>query len=122
MNLLPCSLYKELGVRELKPTHVTLELVDQSVKVPRGIVEDVLNQVDTFYYPMDFIVLNTQPIESESSKRHIPVIFGRPFLASTIAIIYYRNGLLKLSFSNITLETNIFTVSKQLPSQTKLRR
>ena len=47
MNLLSYSIYKELGVGELKPTRVTLELADRSVKVPRGIIEDVLIQVDT---------------------------------------------------------------------------
>ena len=113
MNLLPYSVYKELGLGELKPTHVTLELADRSIKVPRGVIEDVLIQVDTVYYPVDFIILDTQPIESESSKRHIPVILGRPFLATANAIIHCRNGLLKLSFGNITLETNIFTVGNQ---------
>ena len=63
---------------------------------------------------MDFIILDTQLVESKLSKRHIPVILGRPFLATTNAIIYYRNELLNLSFGNITLETNIFTVGKQL--------
>ena len=114
MNLLPYSVYRELGLGELKSTRVTLELADRSVKVPRGIVEDVLIQVDTVYYPIDFIVLDTQPVESESSKRHIPVILGRPFLATANAIIHSKNGLLKLSFGNITLETNIFIVVKQI--------
>ena len=113
VNLLPYHVYKDLGLGELKPTRVTLELADRSIKVPRGVVEDVLIQVDTVYYPVDFIVLDTQHVESESSKRHIPVILGRPFLATSNAIIHCRNGLLKLSFGNITLETNIFTVGTQ---------
>ena len=61
---------------------------------------------------MDFIILDTQPVECESSMRYIPVILGRPFLATVNAIIHCRNELLKLSFGNITLETNIFTVDK----------
>ena len=76
VNLLPYSVYKELGLGELKPTRVTLELADRSIKVPRGIIEDVLIQVDTVCYPMDFIILDTQPVEYESSKRHIPIILG----------------------------------------------
>ena len=52
-------------------------------------------------------------MESESSKRHIPVILGRSFLATSNAIIHCKNGLLKLSFGNITLKTNIFTVGNQ---------
>ncbi|GFS42481.1 hypothetical protein Acr_00g0080060 [Actinidia rufa] len=114
VNLLSYSVYKDLGLGELKPTRVTLELANRSIKVPRGIVEDVLIQVDTVYYPVDFIVLDTQPVYCESSKRHIPIILGRPFLAIANAVIHCRHGLLKLSFGNMTLEINIFTVGKQM--------
>ena len=58
VNLLPYSVYKKLGLGELKPTNITLSLVDRSVKIPKGIVEDVLVKVDKFYYPVDFVVLN----------------------------------------------------------------
>ncbi|RVW82030.1 Retrovirus-related Pol polyprotein from transposon 17.6 [Vitis vinifera] len=51
VNLLPYSVYKQLGLGELKPTSITLSLADRSVKIPRGIIEDVLVQVDNFYYP-----------------------------------------------------------------------
>ena len=53
VNLLPYSIYKKLGLGELKPTSITLSLVDRSVKIPRGIIEDVLVQVDNFYYLVD---------------------------------------------------------------------
>ncbi|XP_062161989.1 uncharacterized protein LOC133869023 [Alnus glutinosa] len=42
VNLLPYSVYLQLGLGELKPTSMTLQLADRSVKVPRGIIEDVL--------------------------------------------------------------------------------
>ena len=42
INLLPYSIYKQLGLGELKPTTITLSLVDRSVKIPKDIVEDVL--------------------------------------------------------------------------------
>ena len=61
VNLLPFSVYQQLGLGELKPTRVTIQLADRSVKVPRGIVEDVLVQENKFYFPVDFIVLDTQP-------------------------------------------------------------
>ncbi|GFZ14419.1 hypothetical protein Acr_24g0006090 [Actinidia rufa] len=38
----------------------------------------------------------------------------RPFLATMNVVIHYRHGLLKLSFRNMTLETNIFTMGKQM--------
>ncbi|RVW67230.1 Retrovirus-related Pol polyprotein from transposon opus [Vitis vinifera] len=55
VNLLPYSVYKELGLGELKPTSITLSLADRSVKIPRGVIEDVFVQVDKFYYPVDFV-------------------------------------------------------------------
>jgi hypothetical protein len=78
--------------------------------VPRGIVEDVLVQVDKFIYPMNFIVLDTQPVKECNS---FPVILGCPFLATFNALINCRNGLIKLSFGNMTLEMNIFNICKQ---------
>ena len=64
VNLLPYSVYKQLGLGDLKPTNITLSLDDHSVKIPKGIVEDVLVKVDKFYYPVDFVVLDTKPIAS----------------------------------------------------------
>ena len=49
VNLLPYSVYKQLGLGELKPTTITLSLADRSVKILKGITEDVLVQVDKFY-------------------------------------------------------------------------
>jgi hypothetical protein len=110
VNLLLYSVFQNLNLGELKPTAVTLLLADRSVKVPRGIVEDVLVQVDKFIYLVDFIVLDTQPVEACNS---FPVILGRPFLATSNALINYRNGVMKLSFGNMTLEMNIFNICKQ---------
>ena len=76
VNLLPYSVYKESCLVKLKPTRVTLELVDRSVKVLKGIVDDVLIQIDTVYYSMNFIILDIQFVEFESFKHHIPVILG----------------------------------------------
>ena len=106
VNLLPYSVYKQLGLGELKPTSITLSLDDRSVKIPKGIVKDVLVKVDKFYYPVDFLVLDTEPIES--GPNHVPIILGRPFLATTNAIINCRNGVMQLTFGNMTLELNIF--------------
>ena len=62
VNLLPYSVYKQLGLGELKPTSIILSLADRFVKIPRGMIEDVLVQVDKFYYPVDFVVLDTDPV------------------------------------------------------------
>ena len=111
VNLLPYSVYKQLGLGELKPTNMTLSLDDRSVKIPKGIVEDVLVKVDKFYYPVDFVVLDTEPIAS--GPNHVPIILGRPFLATSNAIINCRNGVMQLTFGNMTLELNIFHLSNK---------
>ena len=111
VNLLPYSVYKQLGLGELKPTNITLSLVDQSVKIPKGIVEDVLVKVDKLYYPMDFVVLDTEPIAS--GPNHVPIILGRQFLATSNAIINCRNAVMQLTFGNMTLELNIFHLSNK---------
>ena len=79
------------------------------MKIPKGIVEDVLVKVDKFYYPVDFVVLDTEPIAN--GPNHVPIILGRPFLAIANAIINCRNGFMQLTFGNMTLELNIFHLS-----------
>ena len=111
VNLLPYSVYKQLGLGELKPTNITLSLADRSVKIPKGIVEDVLVKVDKFYYPVDFVVLDTEPIANEPN--HVPIILRRPFLATANAIINCRNGVMQLTYGNMTLELNIFHLNNK---------
>jgi hypothetical protein len=62
VNLLPYSVYLQLGLGELKPTSMILQLADRSVKISQRIVEDVLIKVDKFYFPVDFIVLDTEQV------------------------------------------------------------
>ena len=94
VNLLPYSVYKKLGRGELKPTSITVSLAD------------VLVQVDKFYYLVDFVILDTDPVAKGTNC--IPIILGRPFLATSNAIINCRNGVMQLTFGNMTLELNIF--------------
>ena len=49
INFLSYSVYKDLGLGEFKLIHITLELADRSIKVPRGIIEYVLIQVKMVY-------------------------------------------------------------------------
>ena len=111
MNLLPYSMYRKLGLGELKPTSITLSLADRSIKIPKGTVEDVLIQVDKFYYPVDFVVLDIEL--AAAGANYVPMILGRPFLATSNAIINCRNGVMQLTFGNMTLELNIFHLSKK---------
>ena len=55
VNLLSMS-YQQLELWELKPTRV---MSDSSIKMPHGIVKDVLIKVEKFIFSVDFIVLET---------------------------------------------------------------
>ena len=111
VNLLPYSMYKHLGLGDLKPTSITLSLANRSIKIPKGTVEDVLIQMDKFYYLVDFVVLDTEP--AATGANYVPIILGGPFLATSNAIINCRNGVMQLTFGNMTLELNIFHLSKK---------
>ena len=67
--------------------------------------------MDKFYYPVDFVVLDTEPVAVETN--YVPIILGRPFLATFDAIINCQNGVMQLTFGNMTLELNIFHFSKK---------
>ena len=73
---------------------------------------DVLVQVDKFYFPVDFVVLDTQPVVNQGTQ--FPVILGRLFLATVNAIIHCRGGLMTLSFGNMTVNLNIFNIIKEI--------
>ena len=111
VNLLPYSVYKQLRMRGLKPTTITLSLEDRLVKIPKDIVEDVLVKVDKFYYLVDFVVLDIEPVAVGAN--YVPIILGRSFLTTSNGIINYRNGLMQLTFGNMTLELNIFHLSNK---------
>ena len=67
-------------------------------------------KIEQFYYPVDFIVLDYQPVSHPNV--HTPIILGRHFLAKANALINCRNGRMQLTFGSMTLELNIFHVAK----------
>ena len=82
-------------------TQSIYNLADKSVKIPWGIIKDVLIKVDKFYFLVDFIVLDTEPVYIIGSE--ISVILGRPFLATANTLINCRSGVMKISFGNMTM-------------------
>jgi hypothetical protein len=62
INLMPLSILQKLGIKEVKPTMLTLQLADRSIQHPYGVVEDILVKVDKFIFLADFVVLD--PIDS----------------------------------------------------------
>ncbi|XP_063942363.1 uncharacterized protein LOC135150149 [Daucus carota subsp. sativus] len=93
----------------LKPTNMSLQLADRSITYPRGIVEDVLVKVDKLIFPADFVIL-----DFEEDKK-IPIILGRPFLATGRTLIDVQKGELTMRVQDQMVTFNVFNAIK-LPS------
>ncbi|PNX93836.1 hypothetical protein L195_g016998, partial [Trifolium pratense] len=106
INLMPLSVFRKLGLQEPTPTNISLQLADRSIAHPRGIVEDVLVKVDKFIFPADFVVLDMEEDED------VPIILGRPFLATGDAIIEVKKGKLTLKLGEEEVVFQVFNSLK----------
>ena len=88
-----------------------MSLADRQVKIPKGTIEVVLVQVDKFYYLVDFVFFYTELVAVGAN--YVPIILRRPYLATSNAIINFQNGVMQLTFGNMTLELNIFHLSSK---------
>ena len=90
INLMSLSIFRRLGFGEARLNTITLQLADRSLKHPRGVIEDILVKVDKFIFLAYFIVLDME------KDKELPIILGKPFLATGKAMIYVKRGELKL--------------------------
>ncbi|XP_062103285.1 uncharacterized protein LOC133814326 [Humulus lupulus] len=108
INLMPMSIFKKLGIGEARPTTVTLQLADRSMAHPEGKIEDVLLQVDKFIFPADFIILDYE------ADKDVPIILGRPFLATRRTLIDVQKGELTMRVNDQQVTFNLFNAMKFL--------
>ncbi|XP_070047473.1 uncharacterized protein [Nicotiana tomentosiformis] len=95
------DLSTKLGIGRARPTSMLLQLADRTVKGPTGILDDVLVQVGKFVFPADFVILDCQVDEE------IPIILGRPFLATGRALIDCETRELKMRLNNEEIISNV---------------
>jgi len=79
---MPKVIYDQINGDTLLYTNMHLQLVDQSLCYPKGILEDALIRVGQSYVPVDFVVLET------GGDLRAPIILGHPFLCTAKAINY----------------------------------
>ncbi|XP_021683717.2 uncharacterized protein LOC110667228 [Hevea brasiliensis] len=116
VSLMPLSTCQKLNVGELKWTTISLQLADRYVKYPIGILENIPIKIGKFFIPTDFIVLE------KDKDVQIPIILGRPFLATGRAIIDVKNGQLTLKVGEEEVEFNLFHAMKQKQDMDKCLR
>ncbi|XP_073133685.1 uncharacterized protein [Henckelia pumila] len=93
---------KSLELGEVKPTTITVQLADRSLTYPRGVVEDVLVKVDKLIFSADFVVFDME------EDQDVPLILGRPFLATGRALIDVQEGELTLRVGGEAVTFNIY--------------
>uniref|UniRef100_M1DU10 Integrase core domain containing protein n=1 Tax=Solanum tuberosum TaxID=4113 RepID=M1DU10_SOLTU len=103
INLMPFSIYKKLGLGVLKLTAMHLLVANSTVKKPIGVLQDVLVKVESFIFPVDFVILDFE----------VPIILGRPFLATGCALVDMERGQMKFRLNNEEVTLNIYRSMKQ---------
>ncbi|XP_016554869.1 uncharacterized protein LOC107854373 [Capsicum annuum] len=107
INLMPLAVYNKLGLGKPTPTNMQLVMVDRSVKQAVGILYNMLVKVASFIFPMDFVILDSE-VDFE-----VPIILGRPFLATGSVLIDLRANELLFRLNDEVLRFDICQSMKQ---------
>ena len=86
VSLLPLSLFKRMGIGELKRNKATLRLANGTIVSPAGFIEYIPVEVGGMYIPTDFVILDM------GEDDLVPILLGRPFLATTGTRIDVKGG------------------------------
>ncbi|GKB50817.1 retrovirus-related pol polyprotein from transposon TNT 1-94 [Tanacetum coccineum] len=90
ISVMPFSMFKRLGLGNPRPVNMVIEMADRSMQSPKGIVENVLVKIHKFIFLVDFVILDIV----EDNK--VPIILGRPMLATAHARIDVFGGKISL--------------------------
>ncbi|XP_023732210.2 uncharacterized protein LOC111880026 [Lactuca sativa] len=105
INVLPYSSYKTIGIGPLSKTEVIIQLADRSLVHPKGVLEDVLVQVNELVFPADFYVLD---MGDENTPQSSSILLGRPFMSTAKTKIDVANGTLLMEFDGEVINFNNF--------------
>ncbi|CAN6586189.1 unnamed protein product [Malus baccata var. baccata] len=100
-------------VGELKNDGVIIQLADRSNAYPKGVLEDVLVQVNHLIFPADFYVLKMDESDHAPS---LPILLGMPFMKTAWTKIDVFNGTLTMEFDGEVINFNL-SDSMKYPSE-----
>ncbi|CAN6725357.1 unnamed protein product [Malus baccata var. baccata] len=98
-----------MNLGELKNDGVIIQLADRSNAYPKGVLEDVLVQVDNLIFLADFYVLE---MEDSSNVTPLPILLGRPFMKTARTKIDVFKGTLTMEFDGEIINFNISEAMK----------
>ena len=107
INFMSLSVAKRLSLGELIPIAMSLQMADITLAHPEGILDDVLIKVGKFIFLVDFIVIDIE------EDKQVPLILGRPFLATGAALIDVKKGELILRVGDEAVQFNLNHSLKQ---------
>ena len=102
INLMSLSAVPRLSLGELTPTTIILQMTDRSMAQLEGVLEDVLVKVGKFIFLLNFVVIKME------EDNQVPLLLGRPLLATGAALIDVQKGELTLRVGNETMHFNLF--------------
>ncbi|KAM1104824.1 hypothetical protein ACFX19_013356 [Malus domestica] len=95
INVMPYSVYASMNLGALKQDGVIIQLADRSNAYPKGVLEDVLVQVNHLVFPTDFYVLEMDESDHAPS---LPILLGRPFMKTAQTKIDVAKGEVTMAF------------------------
>ncbi|CAN6542453.1 unnamed protein product [Malus baccata var. baccata] len=113
INVMPYSIYASMNLGALKNDGVIIQLADRSNAYPKGVLENVLVQVNHLIFPADFYVLEMDESDHAPS---LPILLGRPFMKTARTKIDVYNGTLTMEFDGEVINFNL-SDSMKYPSE-----
>ena len=80
---------------------MTLQMADRTMAQPEGVLEDVLIKVGNFIFPVDFVIMDMK------EDTQVPLLLGRPLLATRAALIDVKKRELTLKVGEEAVHFNL---------------
>ncbi|XP_070036896.1 uncharacterized protein [Nicotiana tomentosiformis] len=113
INLMPYYVFKTLGIGQPIPTSMRLQMEYRTMKMPLGIIDDVLVRGDKFILHAYFVILDCE-VDYE-----VPITLGRPFLATGKGLVDVEDGELTFQVGNKKVVFHVFKSIRQ-PNSNKV--
>jgi hypothetical protein len=114
VNIMPKVIYEKILEDPLFYTNIHLQLADQLVCYPKGILKDAIIRVGSSYILADFVVLEI------GGDARAPIILGQSFLRTAKAIIHADSAKIcftikdkKEKFFSRTASCNLLHIHKR---------
>ncbi|XP_010490319.1 PREDICTED: uncharacterized protein LOC104768085 [Camelina sativa] len=108
VSVMPFSIAEKLGYEEFKPSNLYISIADGSRKDVVGKLENFPVKIGKAMIPTNFIIIE---MEQEPDD---PIILGRPFLATTGAVIDVKKGVISLDIADeLTMRFNVKNATNQ---------